>query len=36
VTAPGGNYEFDVNAQMFVGKNNTAGARSLRASARAP
>jgi hypothetical protein len=30
VTAPGGNYEFDVNAQLFVGKNNTAGAGSAR------
>lgn len=29
VTAPGGNYEFDVNAQLFVGKNNTAGAGSV-------
>ena len=31
VTAPGGNYEFDVNAQLFVGKNNTAGAGSVAA-----
>jgi hypothetical protein len=29
VTAPGGNYEFDVNAQLYVGKNNTAGAGSV-------
>ena len=29
VTAPGGNYEFDVEAQLFVGKNNTAGAGSV-------
>src|SRR5215472_13888390 len=29
VTAPGGNYEFDVAAQLFVGKNNTAGAGSV-------
>jgi hypothetical protein len=31
VTAPGGDYEFDVNAQIFVGKNNTAGAGSVAA-----
>ena len=29
VQAPGGTYEFDVNAQLFVGKNNTAGGGSV-------
>jgi hypothetical protein len=29
VQAPGGTYEFDVNAQLFVGKNNTAPASSV-------
>jgi hypothetical protein len=29
VQAPGGTYEFDVNAQLFVGNNNTTGAGSV-------
>ena len=29
MSAPGGTYEFDVTAQLFVGKNNTAGAGSV-------
>jgi hypothetical protein len=29
VQAPGGSYEFDVNAQLFVGNNNTAPASSV-------
>jgi hypothetical protein len=31
VTAPGGDYEFDVNAQMFIGGSNTPGAGSVAA-----
>jgi hypothetical protein len=31
VQAPGGTYEFDVNAQLFVGNNNTAPASSVAA-----